>query len=226
MPKGIVYCLTNPEMPELVKIGLVGSNEQGALKRRMGELYNTSGVPVPFELHYAVLVEDEKQTETLLHQTFANHRVSNRREFFRIAPERVVAAMKLTRGEEITLDLDGSAVQQSEEVQTSDIEALKRSRERENKIRSIFRFSEVDILPGSELQFSRDPSMTAKVIDDRHIEFEGNVHKTSPAAKIVLERMGRSGNVAGPDYWMYQGETLTERRRRKEEETEGQPDEE
>ena len=41
----IVYVLTNPAMPGIVKIGMT---EREDVQRRMTELYST-GVPLPFE---------------------------------------------------------------------------------------------------------------------------------------------------------------------------------
>ena len=49
---GIVYVLTNPAMPDLVKIGMTNRDNVDA---RMKELFNTS-VPVPFECGYACKV--------------------------------------------------------------------------------------------------------------------------------------------------------------------------
>lgn len=46
MEYGIVYLLTNPYMPGLVKIGMT---KQEDLEKRMKELY-TTGVPVGFRL--------------------------------------------------------------------------------------------------------------------------------------------------------------------------------
>ena len=48
MSEGIVYVLTNPAMPRMVKIGRTG-REIGA---RLSDLY-TTGVPLPFECEYA-----------------------------------------------------------------------------------------------------------------------------------------------------------------------------
>ena len=44
MEYGIVYLLTNPVMPGLVKIGMTTQED---IDKRMKELY-TTGVPVPF----------------------------------------------------------------------------------------------------------------------------------------------------------------------------------
>ena len=54
----IVYVLTNPSMPGIVKIGKT-TREVGA---RLDELYST-GVPLPFECDYAARVSDESKVE-------------------------------------------------------------------------------------------------------------------------------------------------------------------
>jgi hypothetical protein len=55
MEYGIVYLLTNPYMPGLVKIGMT---KQEDLEKRMKELY-TTGVPVAFECQFACRVNNE-----------------------------------------------------------------------------------------------------------------------------------------------------------------------
>ena len=53
MEYGIVYLLTNPVMPGLVKIGMTTQED---IDKRMKELY-TTGVPVPFECQFACKVK-------------------------------------------------------------------------------------------------------------------------------------------------------------------------
>ena len=48
MSEGIVYVLTNPAMPGMVKIGKTGRE----VEARLNDLY-TTGVPLPFECAYA-----------------------------------------------------------------------------------------------------------------------------------------------------------------------------
>lgn len=57
--QGIVYVLTNPVMPGLVKIGKTSRDE---VQTRLNELYST-GVPVPFDCASAARVEDESKVE-------------------------------------------------------------------------------------------------------------------------------------------------------------------
>ena len=84
----IVYILTNEAMPGLVKIGMTNSDLVGRIK----QLYQT-GVPLPFELFFACEVGNSALVETRLLDAFGDHRVSRNREFLRIAPERVRAAL-------------------------------------------------------------------------------------------------------------------------------------
>ena len=49
--QGIVYVLTNPSMPGMVKIGMTERSEMDA---RLKELY-TTGVPLPFDCKCLVL---------------------------------------------------------------------------------------------------------------------------------------------------------------------------
>ncbi len=210
MARGIVYCLTNPAMPELVKIGLVKSVKADALKARISALYST-GVPLPFELYYAVAVDKPKEKEDLLHRAFNDFRENPKKEFFRVAPERVVAAMELTGGEAVSVDDTPDAG-----IDQADIDARERSRKLQNRRLSNFKFSAVDIEKGKEITFVRDHTITAEVLDDKKIKFEGEEYSLSGAAKVILERSGLYGSVAGPNFWQYDDETLTERRKRME----------
>ena len=63
----IVYVLTNPAMPGLVKIGKTYADDVGL---RLGQLY-TTGVPLPFDLGYACKVPnaDEAVWRTSTYRT-------------------------------------------------------------------------------------------------------------------------------------------------------------
>lgn len=194
----IIYILMNEAMPGYVKIGRTND-----LERRIREMDNTS-VPLPFECFYACIVRDAQFAERQLHDAFLDHRVRSSREFFEISPERAVAALKLAEIENVTPKKDF--------VETpEDQQALNQAR----KKRSIFNFSMVDILVGAELVFSRDENIKARVVDNRSIEYNGEITSLSSSAQKIL---GYNYGVAGTDYWMYEGETLDERRRRMEEE--------
>lgn len=195
----IIYILTNEAMPGYVKIGKTTTS----LEQRVRELNSSTNVPLPFTVFYACTVKDANFVEHQLHDAFDDSRVNPRREFFRVAPERVVAALKLAEIENITPKKDYVEF-------PDDQKALNEAR----KIRSKFNFEMVGIPIGAELYFSRDENLKAKVIDTHStnsIEFNGKKTSLSRSAQKIL---GYDYGVAGTDYWMYEGETLDERRRR------------
>lgn len=89
---GIVYVLSNPWMPGLVKIGKTTSKR---LKDRMRNLYGT-GVPEPFKVEYSCSLglDEYSEVEAALHNAFADQRVNKNREFFQIDPQRVIPILE------------------------------------------------------------------------------------------------------------------------------------
>ncbi len=195
----IIYILTNEAMPGYVKIGKTNND----LEQRVRDLSASTSIPLSFTVFYACTVKDAHFVEYQLHDAFDDNRVNPKREFFSVAPERVVAALKLAEIENITPQKD---IIESKEDQN----ALNDAR----KIRGRFNFEMVKIPIGAEMYFSRDENIKAKVIDTHgvnSIEFNGKKTNLSQSAQKIL---GYKYGVAGTDYWMYDGETLDERRRR------------
>lgn len=190
----IIYILINESMPGYVKIGKTTN-----LNQRMRSLYRTQ-VPLPFECFYACTVENGIEVEKWLFDIFEDRRVSKDREFFEVSPERVTAALREKAIKDVT---PRETYTESEE----DKAILNKARANRDR----FNFKMVDIPVGAELVFSRDENIKAKVVDNRNIEFNGEVTSLSNSAQKIL---GYDYKVAGTLYWMYEGETLDERRRR------------
>lgn len=191
----IVYILTNEAMPGYVKIGITNNS----ILERMKQLDRT-GVPLPFECYYACEVKCAKEEEKWLHLIFSDRRVRDEREFFKIDPERVVAAIRRVQIKDVTpKDFLNTTKEEEEEIEEA------------KKTRSRFDFNKYKIPIGSIISFSRDHSAKAKVLEDNEIEFKGNTTSLSASAKKLL---GYKNDVAGTLYWMYEDETLDERRRR------------
>lgn len=201
----IVYCVENPAMPGLVKIGTTNDLEQ-----RLRSLDNTS-VPLPFLCVVAMEVDDAGEAEQLLRDVFSDHRVRRSREFFEVGAERVAAALRLTRGRDVTPTYD---VVEDEETQV----ALNKAR----KKRERFNFEMVGIERGAELRFQyRDISnggepFVAEVVSRNTIRFDDQETSLSAAATSIMQEHGITWPAQGPLYWRYEGETLDERRRRME----------
>ena len=195
-----VYILTNPTIPDLVKIGKT-TNLEGRLKTLSGH----AGVPVPFECFYCCEVENGSDIEKRLHFGLGDHRINPKREFFRINPERVKILLEGWSIRDVTPE--GDFVESKEEQDSLD---------RERSRRPAFTFSMVDIPIGSELTFLKDETKIARVASDREIEFEGVQSSLSKITREVMEKdFGRNlTSCRGPDYWIFENETLTDRRLR------------
>src|SRR3989338_2521255 len=154
----IIYILTNEAMPGYVKIGKTSTS----FEQRIKELSASTSIPLPFTCFYACIVKDSAFVEHQLHDAFDNNRVNPRREFFQIAPERVVSALKLAEIENITTKKD--FVENKEDQQ-----ALIKAR----KIREKFNFNMAKIPVGAELIFSRDEKIKVKVVDNHSVEYNG-----------------------------------------------------
>jgi len=100
----IVYLLTHPSIPCLVKICMTTRDN---VEPRMKELYVT-GVPAPFERQYAckVAVSDCATIEKALHTAFAPDRINANRDFFRIQPEQAEAILALFHREDVTHEVE------------------------------------------------------------------------------------------------------------------------
>jgi hypothetical protein len=193
----IVYILTNEAMPGLIKIGLTNSSAE----QRILTLDNTS-VPLPFECYYAARVSDSAKIERALHVGLGDHRVRNNREFFRIDPYRAKAILEVLAIEDVT---PGNSVF----AEPEDQEAITRA----VLARPKFRFSMVNIPIGAVLNFVKDESITATVIDDKKISFRGESTSLSAAALELVHEFGYNWKqIAGPQWWLYEGSTLSELR--------------
>ncbi len=189
-----VYILINEAMPGIIKIGWTDKK----VEERMKELDKTS-TPVPFTCYFAKRVEDPTFVESKLHEAFDEFRIRDNREFFRMSPDQAKAALEIATGTDVTPKDD---VVESE----SDRVALNKERNRNR-----FNFDEAGIEPGEILEFKKDPSIKAKVLDNGQIAFRGTRTSLSQSALIIVQEMGYKWNkIAGPQFWMYKGKTLYE----------------
>ncbi len=78
---GSVYVLTNPEYPNLVKIGQTSR----AAQTRADELSAHTGVPTPFHVAYELKVSNPEAVEQTVHDTLSAHSVNPDREFFDVS---------------------------------------------------------------------------------------------------------------------------------------------
>jgi hypothetical protein len=191
---GIVYVLTNPAMPGLVKIGKTSRLE---VQTRLIELYST-GVPVPFECAYAGRVEDETAVERAFHQAFGPYRINSKREFFQIEPDQAIALLRLMAIEDVTPDIQG-------EADKVDVDSKKASKKLSSR-RPNLNFVEMGISVGSELHFTQGDEVVT-VSSERRVTLNGEDVSLTRATRILL---GYDYNVQPSPYWTFEGKVLRE----------------
>lgn len=194
----IVYILTNPVMPDLIKIG----RTDGPIEDRVRQLSAVPGVPVPFEVFFAAEVEDSIGWERALHEAFDDRRVNPRREFFRLSPDKPFAILKMAHLRNVTPHHD--IVDSKEELDALD---------RERRRGANFSFAGMPIQTGAILQSVFDEGIECQVVDDRSVLFRGTVTSLSRSALEIAHEKGHGWTtIRGPAYWKYEGRTLVELR--------------
>ena len=192
----IVYVLTNPAMPGLVKIGKTAQKD---IADRMRQLY-TTGVPLPFECEYACKVDDCAKVESAFHLAFGNTRINSSREFFKIEPERVIAILKLISVAEVTPQVEGYLSENVTPEEKLSAEKIKSSR------RPPMNFVQMGIPIGSTLAY-RDGGYTVTVAEEKKVNFNGAICSLTAATREI---MGIDYSVQPAPYWSFEGRLLKE----------------
>ena len=211
--KGVIYILTNPSFPEYVKIGYAKDIEQ-----RLLQLNRSETIPFAFRV-YATYDVVTPLSDLILHdlidglnpdlraiETFNGKKRT--REFYEMTPEyayNILSSIAKLSGTESRLKRIKPEGHEVEDIKIAE-EAEKAYR------RGPFTFSSVGINPGEIISFVPDLSITATVVDDKHIRIGETVTSLSGAAKSILHKNA----LQGPKYWSYNGRILEDIRTEKE----------
>lgn len=197
MEYGIVYLLTNPVMPGLVKIGMTTQED---IDKRMKELY-TTGVPVPFECKFACKVKksDCLKIEKALHKAFDPQRINQNREFFRINVEQAQAILELFHHEDITDDV-------SEEIQNDLTEEDKAASSKAQSHRPALNFYEMGMQKGDVLIWKDDPSISVTITSERKVLYDG---RETSISSLSAKLKGYSVKYISPgNHWIFNDKLL------------------
>jgi len=214
MASGVVYILTNPSFPDYVKIGYAKD-----IEKRLKQLNRSETIPFAFRV-YAVYEVDQALTDKELHklidtinpdlrtiETFdGKERV---KEFYAMSAEDAYLLLECIAKISGTIDRLKRMKPEGHEIVDEQIaEEVK-----ETARRGPFRFSDCNIPFGSEILFIEDSSVKAIVIDDRHIEYNG---ETTSVSALAQKLKGFDHPVQGTLWFTYNGEKLNEIRDREE----------
>ena len=199
MEYGIVYLLTNPVMPGLVKIGMTTQKE---IEQRMKELY-TTGVPLPFECQFACKVKksDCANIEKALHTAFGPQRINANREFFRINVEQAKAILELFHHEDITNDV-------SEEIENDLTPEDKAASVKAQIHRPALNFYEMGMQKGDILMWKDDPSISVTIVTDRKVDYDGE--EWSISALSAQLKGYKVKHISPTPHWLYKDRLLSE----------------
>lgn len=193
MENEIVYILSNPAMPGLVKIG---KTTQADIQNRIDQLYNTS-VPVPFKCEYAVVVEDCSKVEKALHEAFEPSRINPSREFFKMEAGQAKAILELLSVEDVTPSINQELEKGISDVEIESGKKLKRPN---------LNFEEMNIPKGAKLTYKTG---TEEIIveNDKKVNYDGEIMSLTAATKKILDV---DYSVQPTPYWKYNGRSLAE----------------
>lgn len=209
---GYIYILTNPAFPEYVKIGYADNVES-----RLQQLNRSECIPFAFRVYATYEVPSrllDKKLHYILDALNPNLRSKEifngqirRREFYAMQPEEaysILEAMAEIHG--CTDKLHKRTPSPEELIEEEIAEEIAK----EKRVRgSNFTFSEYNLPAGAIFEHIDDPNITCTVIDDRRIEFNGEIMYITPFAKMVS---GKNYITQGPkyllDHFKYNGRLL------------------
>lgn len=201
---GVIYILTSPAFPDYIKLGYADD-----LEKRLTQLNRSECLPYAFRA-YAVYETPTRITDLKLHDLIDKLNPDLRtveefdgkvrkREFYAMSPEEAYSLLSCIA--QISGTADRLHRMEPEGHEVKDMEA---AAEVSKTRREPFRFSMVGLKPGDKVCFTEDPSITATVVDDRHISYNGQVTSLSRLAKDLN---GFDYPVQGTLWFSAQGHT-------------------
>lgn len=193
MKKGIIYVMTTA-VSGLVKIGKTTLDQ---FKNRMNYLeangyYNVTGL----SKFFAIEVTNYEEKETLLKEIFSKHRVAES-ELFALDKELV---------KELLLAFEGKVVYPENVNPEREFQQVAKRRQGE-----LFSFYKKGIQNGEIVTFIPDPTVQAKVVGEREVEYQGKTWKLSGLVRELFRARGqlnKSESYQGANYFSYQGKKL------------------
>ena len=209
---GCIYILTNPSFKDYVKIGYATN-----LEKRLKQLNRSETIPYAFRA-YAIYEVDKPLTDKELHKlidrlnpdlrTIDNFDGKERvKEFFLMSPDDAYAILesiaKISGTEDRLKKVKPEGHEIADEKEAEENQQAAR--------RGPLRFSECCIPVGAELHYVEDDAIVARVVDDRHIEYNG---ETTSLTALVKRLKGTDRAINGTLWFKYNGEILNDLRDR------------
>lgn len=211
---GVIYILTNPSFPEYVKIGYADD-----IYKRLRQLNRSECIPFAFRV-YATYEVSSRLSDLKIHSIIDKLNPNLRsvesfdgkqrvREFYAMSPEDAYSILEAIAKIHGCADKLKLATPTDEEKQAE--ETAKEIDTESSERASNFSFSKCQIPIGDRIEYCENPSITAIVVDDRNVEYNGEVMSLTALAKVLS---GKKYSIAGPKFFKYRGEWLNDIRHR------------
>ncbi|MGM9830766.1 MAG: GIY-YIG nuclease family protein [Paludibacteraceae bacterium] len=208
--KGVIYILTNPSFPDYVKIGYAHD-----IEKRLRQLNRSETIPFAFRV-YAIYEVKSELTDIELHKLIDNLNPDLRtietfdgkkrvKEFYAMSREEAYAILESIAKISGTIDCLKRLKPEGHELEDEKLA----NEVQENTKRGPFRFSQCGIRPGEKVVFIEDNTIQPVVIDDRHIEYNG---QTTSLSALAQQLKGFTHPVQGTLWFAYKGAKLTDLR--------------
>lgn len=211
---GVIYILTNPSFPEYVKIGYADD-----IDKRLKQLNRSECIPFAFRV-YATYEVSSRLSDLKIHSIIDKLNPNLRsvesfngkqriREFYATTPEDAYSILEAIAeihgcGDKLKIiSLSEEEKDAERTAQEIDTESTERA--------SNFSFSKCQIPVGEKIAYYDNPEITATVVDDRNVEYNGETMSLTALAKLLS---GKKYSIAGPKFFKYKGEWLNDRRHR------------
>lgn len=199
--KGYVYILTNPCFKEnWVKIGKTDN-----LDRRIAELSQATGIPLPFEIYAVLETSKYNEAEHMIHKLIGklapDLRINPKREFFNIEPEDAVSIMQ-----DISSLIDDAKILYYNNSQHKP-QKLGKNLENSNQKRTmspIKTFYSMGLKNGDEIEFIPNAEYKATINSNRTVLFENQEYFLTTLAVMLLKReKGENASSIGSGFEMF-----------------------
>jgi hypothetical protein len=207
---GVIYILTNPSFPEYVKIGYADD-----INKRLNQLNRSECIPFAFRV-YATYEVSSRLSDLKIHAIIDKLNPNLRsvesfngkqriREFYAMSPEDAYSILEAIAeihscSDKLKLTMPSEEERQAEEIAKEiDTESTERA--------TNFSFTKCNIPVGDEIEYCNNPGITATVVDDRNVEYNGEIMSLTALAKLLS---GKKYAIAGPKFFKYKGEWLND----------------
>lgn len=211
---GCIYILTNPSFPEYVKIGYADN-----IENRLKQLNRSECIPFAFRV-YATYEVNSHLSDLKIHsiidklnpnlRSIENFNGQKRvREFYAMPPEDaydILEAIAEIHGCTDSLKLITPSAEEAQAEETAKEVDTEQTEKAAN-----FSFFKCQITLGEQIEYAYDPNITATVVGDRVIEYNGTTMSLTALAKQLT---GKKYAIAGPKFFKYKGEWLNDIRDR------------